>query len=61
MEGLFVSGLKGITRVHKNLVLRDTTSFLYTSGGKGYAKGIDVFLKSTVTNKYSTWNIIRIY
>lgn len=55
MEGLFVFRVEGYYKDYKNLVLRDTTSFLYTSGGKGYAKGIDVFLKSTVTNKYSTW------
>ena len=54
-EGLFVFRVEGYYKDYKNLVLRDTSTFLYSSGGKGYAKGIDVFLKSTVTNKYSTW------
>jgi outer membrane receptor for monomeric catechols len=40
---------------YKNLVLRDVNNFLYNSGGKGQAKGIDVFLKSRITNKYSAW------
>jgi len=54
-EGLFVFRVEGYYKDYKNLVLRDTNTFLYSSGGKGFAKGIDVFLKSTVTNKYSTW------
>lgn len=55
MEGLFLFRVEGYYKDYKNLVLRDKNSFLYSSTGKGYAKGIDVFLKSSVTNKYSTW------
>lgn len=55
MEGLFLFRVEGYYKEYKDLVLRDKNTFLYTSGGKGYAKGIDVFLKSSVTNKYSTW------
>lgn len=55
MEGLFVFRVEGYYKDYKNLVLRDTNTFQYSSGGKGFAKGIDVFLKSTVRNKYSTW------
>ncbi|MBL8018016.1 MAG: TonB-dependent receptor [Ignavibacteria bacterium] len=54
-EGLFVFRVEGYYKDYKDLVLRDTNTFQYTSGGKGFARGIDVFLKSTVTNKYSTW------
>jgi len=55
MEGLFLFRVEGYYKQYKDLVLRDKNSFLYSSGGKGYAKGIDVFLKSGITNKYSTW------
>lgn len=55
MEGVFLFRVEGYYKEYKDLVLRDKNTFLYTSGGKGYAKGIDVFLKSSVTNKYSTW------
>jgi len=54
-EGVFLFRVEGYYKDYKNLVLRDPNSFLYTSGGKGIAKGVDVFLKSSVTNKYSTW------
>ena len=55
MEGIFLFRVEGYYKEYKDLVLRDKNSFLYTSNGKGYAKGIDVFLKSGITNKYSTW------
>lgn len=55
MEGLFLFRVEGYYKQYKDLVLRDKNSFLYYSGGKGYARGVDVFLKSSVTNKYSTW------
>lgn len=54
-EGVFLFRVEGYYKDYKDLVLRDKNTFLYTSGGKGIAKGVDVFLKSTVTNKYSTW------
>lgn len=54
-EGLLLFRVEGYYKDYKNLVLRDKNSFLYSSGGKGYAKGVDVFLKSSVTNKYATW------
>jgi len=55
MNGVFMFRVEGYYKDYKNLVLRDPNTFLYTSNGKGIAKGIDVFLKSTITNKYSTW------
>jgi vitamin B12 transporter len=54
-EGVLLFRVEGYYKDYKNLVLQDRNSFLYASGGKGFARGVDVFLKSTVTNKYSTW------
>jgi vitamin B12 transporter len=55
MDGLFLFRVEGYYKDYKNLVLRDPKSFLYGSEGKGTAKGVDVFLKSRITNKYSAW------
>ncbi len=54
-EGLFLFRVEGYYKDYKNLVLRDKNSFLYNSEGSGIAKGVDVFIKSSVVNKYSTW------
>ena len=54
-EGLFLFRVEGYYKDYKNLVIRDPNSFLYSTVGKGAAKGVDVFIKSRVTNKYSTW------
>lgn len=54
-EGVFLFRVEGYYKDYKNLVLRDKNSFLYNSEGNGFAKGVDVFLKSSVTNVYSTW------
>jgi hypothetical protein len=55
MDGLFLFRVEGYYKDYKNLVLYDLNNFTYYSGGKGYAKGVDVFLKSKVFNKYSAW------
>lgn len=54
-EGLFLFRVEGYYKDYKNLVLRENNSFLYNSQGSGLAKGVDVFIKSSVTNKYVTW------
>jgi hypothetical protein len=54
-DGLFMFRLEAYYKDYKNLVLYDKNSFMYYSGGTGYARGIDVFLRSRVYNKYSTW------
>ena len=54
-NNVFLFRVEGYYKDYKNLVLRDTTDFLYHSVGKGTAKGVDVFIKSSVTNKYSAW------
>lgn len=55
MDGLFLFRVEAYYKDYKNLVLYDENNFTYYSGGKGFAKGIDVFLKSRVAGKYSAW------
>jgi hypothetical protein len=55
MNGLLLFRVEGYYKDYRDLVLRDQNNFQYYSGGKGFAKGVDVFLKSKVTNKYSAW------
>ena len=55
LNGLFLFRVEGYYKDYKNLVLYDENNYKYYTGGKGFAKGIDVFLKSKVFNKYSAW------
>lgn len=58
MDGLFMFRVEAYYKDYKNLVKLDSTSYYqysYNSNGTGRAKGVDVFLKSKITNKYSTW------
>lgn len=54
-EGVFLFRVEGYYKQYKNLVSRDANSFSYSSGGNGFAKGVDVFIKSSIPNKYSSW------
>jgi TonB-dependent receptor-like protein/carboxypeptidase-like protein len=55
MDGILLFRVEAYYKDYKNLVLLDSNNFLYNSGGSGFAKGVDVFLKSKITNKYSAW------
>ena len=55
MNNLFLLRVEGYYKDYSDLVLRDPANFVYYSGGKGLAKGVDVFIKSSITNKYSAW------
>jgi vitamin B12 transporter len=55
MDGLFLFRVEAYYKDYKNLVLLDSNNFLYNSNGSGFAKGIDVFLKSKLAGKYSAW------
>lgn len=54
-HGVFLFRVEGYYKDYKNLVLFDPNTLTYTSNGNGVAKGIDVFIKSSITNKYSAW------
>lgn len=54
-NGVFVFRVEGYYKDYKNLVLLNPDGFTYNSNGKGIAKGLDVFIKSGITNKYSAW------
>ena len=55
LNGVFVFRVEGYYKDYKNLILLSNDGFTYNSNGKGIAKGVDVFIKSTITNKYSAW------
>lgn len=55
MDGLLMFRIEGYYKDYRNLVLQDTNYYLYSTGGSGFARGVDVFLKSKITNKYSVW------
>ncbi len=54
-NGMFVFRVEGYYKDYKDLVLRNPDGYTYGTGGYGVAKGVDVFIKSTITNKYSAW------
>lgn len=54
-EGVFLFRVEGYYKDYKKLVLYEPNTFTYNSNGKGFAKGVDVFIKSSVYNKYSAW------
>jgi hypothetical protein len=54
-EGVFLFRVEGYYKQYKDLVSFDPNTFRYNSGGNGFAKGVDVFIKSSVANKYATW------
>jgi hypothetical protein len=55
MEGFLMLRIEAYYKDYKNLVLMDKNYFVYNSNGYGNANGIDIFLKSSLTNKYSAW------
>lgn len=55
VAGDIVFRVEGYYKDYKNLVAVDETDFTYKSIGKGFAKGIDVFLKYKWENKFTGW------
>lgn len=55
LDGLFLFRVEAYYKDYKNLVLLDSNNFLYNSNGSGFAKGLDVFVKSKLAGKYSAW------
>lgn len=47
--------VEGYYKDYGNLVLTDPVNFLYTSEGEGNVKGVDVFFKAKIQNKFTGW------
>jgi len=54
-EGNIVFRVEGYYKDYSNLVLRNVTDFFYGSEGKGFAKGVDMFFKTKISNKFTGW------
>lgn len=54
-DGNYLFRVEGYYKNYSNLVLVTKRDFIYRSQGKGYAKGIDVFLKTKIKNKFTGW------
>jgi hypothetical protein len=53
--GPIIFRVEGYYKDYSNLVLTDPVNFLYTSGGEGNVKGVDVFFKAKIDNKFTGW------
>ena len=51
----FIFRIESYYKDYENLVLLDTNDFFYKSLGNGVAKGVDVFLKTKIENKFTGW------
>lgn len=47
--------VEGFYKDYSNLVLFNLRDLYYRSEGEGYAKGIDVFIKTKISNKFTGW------
>lgn len=54
-DGNFIARVEGYLKDYYNLVLFNPDNFYYGSDGEGFAKGIDVFLKTKIKNKFTGW------
>jgi vitamin B12 transporter len=55
-NGNYMFRVEGYYKDYRDLVLVDpNNSYYYGSGGKGIAKGVDVFLKTKIKNKFTGW------
>lgn len=54
-EGNYIFRVEGYYKDYSNLVLLNTTDLFYRSQGEGYVKGVDVFLKTKIQNKFTGW------
>ncbi len=53
--GNYIFRVEGYYKKYSNLVLIDPNDFFYKSGGEGNVKGVDVFLKAKIYNKFTGW------
>ena len=54
-EGKYIFRVEGYYKDYSNLVLVNTRDLFYRSQGEGYVKGVDVFLKTKIQNKFTGW------
>ena len=54
-DGKIIFRVESYYKDYDNLVLIDTNDYLYKSSGYGTAKGVDVFLKAKIDNKFTGW------
>jgi len=54
-DGKYIARIEGYYKDYSNLVLINRDDIYYRSEGEGFAKGIDVFLKAKIANKFTGW------
>ncbi|MBS1516675.1 MAG: TonB-dependent receptor [Bacteroidetes bacterium] len=54
-DGNLIFRVEGYYKDYSNLVLRNRTNFYYGSEGEGNVKGVDVFFKTKISNKFTGW------
>ncbi|MEP7146769.1 MAG: carboxypeptidase-like regulatory domain-containing protein [bacterium] len=54
-DGNYIFRVEGYFKNYSNLVLLDKSDFFYHSQGEGSVKGVDVFLKAKIRNKFTGW------
>lgn len=54
-DGNYIFRVEGYYKDYSDLVILNTTDYFYRSQGEGFAKGIDVFLKTKIKNKFTGW------
>ncbi|MDZ4712460.1 MAG: carboxypeptidase-like regulatory domain-containing protein [bacterium] len=54
-DGNYIFRVEGYYKDYSNLVSIDTNDLFYRSEGEGNVKGVDVFLKTKIANKFTGW------
>ncbi|MEO8210884.1 MAG: TonB-dependent receptor [bacterium] len=54
-DGNYIFRVEGYYKDYSNLVLINTQDLFYRSQGEGNVKGVDVFLKTKIQNKFTGW------
>ncbi|MDQ3193380.1 MAG: TonB-dependent receptor [Bacteroidota bacterium] len=54
-EGNYIFRVEGYFKKYSNLVLLENGESFYNSQGEGSVKGVDVFLKAKIKNKFTGW------
>jgi vitamin B12 transporter len=54
-DGKLIFRIEGYYKDYKDLIVYNTIDQSYSSRGKGIAKGIDIFFKAKIDNKFTGW------